>query len=98
MKTSLGFRRNQVVVDTKDPIFPARIWKVLDDGHVIVIDCGLHVKKVHETQLVNTGYKGRWTSNRSITGKTHFLGMSRLRSLLKGARHYNPKLIPEKRD
>jgi len=88
------------VQDKLDPLFPARVWKLVGIDEAIVIDCGLHVKRVPLAQLNLLNYKGR----RDTFGKydkpaseCHFLGMSRLRWLLKGARVYNPMLVPEKR-
>jgi hypothetical protein len=82
-------RRNSVVIDKEKDLynFYKRVWRVIDDENVVTICCGLHVKveKVCGLELVD--YSGRYE------GK-HFLGMSRLRSLLKGARHYNPTLSP----
>jgi hypothetical protein len=98
IKTTNGLKRNHVVEDVNNStsgFWPARIWRILDSEHVITICTGLHVKKMHVSELRKLDYTGRWMSNRSIREKTHFLGMTRLRGLIKGARRYNPELIPE---
>jgi hypothetical protein len=82
-------KRNSVVIDKDKDLFNfyKRVWKVVDEETVITICCGLHVKLEKKSDLELVNYTGRYD------GK-HFLGMSRLRSLLKGARRYNPELIP----
>ena len=94
MITSNGIKRNHVVYDKNNKVFPARVWKVLSSDSILVIDCGLHVKILDISNVEKTSYRGRWVM-KTATEKSYFLGMSRLRSLLKGARHYNPTLTPE---
>lgn len=85
-----SIRRNSVVISKNKDMFNfyKRVWKVVDKHHVITICCGLHVKLEKKSDLELTNYRGRYEKN-------HFYGMSRLRSLKKRARQYNPKLIPE---
>ena len=93
MKT---IRRNSVVRDNLDRTFICRVWKLVGADRALIIDCGYLLKDVPLSQLTLLEYSGRWTSKRSVLEKTHFLGMSRLRSLIKGTKYYNPHMIPIK--
>ena len=80
-------KRNSVVMETETAFyrFYGRVWKVLDENRVVVIDCGLHVTVYDEKELDLCSYRGKHR------GK-HFDGMPNLRNLMMSARRYNPKL------
>lgn len=92
-------KRNDVVTDRAYGdcrLLYGRVWKRYDEHHVIVIDCGRHVKIYHEDGLVLSDYKGyyKWQHHpgNDYGNPIRFQYMTGLRKLKKMAKHYNPTL------
>lgn len=93
----MKFKRRQVVMEAKGDShrFYGRVWKILDDQYVVVIDCGCNVTKYHVDELeAHDEYKGyiepeMWWRKRI---KRLFIPMTSMRRLKIMARHYNPNL------
>lgn len=93
------FKRRQVVMEAKVDMFRfyGRVWKIVDEHHVIVIDCGRHVTKYHVDDLIACDdYKGfmseRWWHHEAR--RKVWIPMTSMRRLKKRARYYNPTLTP----
>jgi len=82
-------KRNDVVKPKgSNDFFYGRIWRTLEDGRLVVICCGKHVKVYKPEELeVTNDYKG-YTYN----GK--FYRMTSLKRLKLYASHYNPHFGP----
>lgn len=70
-----------------------RVWRRVDDNHVVVIDSGKHVQLYHEDELILTDYIGRWKWQRhpgNDYGHTpRWSKMTSLRRLKAMAKDYN---------
>lgn len=54
-------KRNDIVAPkySHGAVFYGRVWKRIDDDHVVVIDTGKHVTIYADSELVKLNYKGR---------------------------------------
>lgn len=86
-------RRNDIVRQKKDGWFYGRVWKRVDDDHVVVICCGKHITTYRDDELeVHNDYKGKWSQ--SFDGQVRdrypvFYRMPTLRKLKQRASGYH---------
>lgn len=91
-------KRNDVVIEriNRGYAFYGRVWKRLDDEHVVVIDCGKHVQIYHEDELILSDYRGDYTwqhyPGNDYNNPVRFRYMPGLRKLKRAAKWYNPTL------
>lgn len=91
-------KRNDVVIERKNRgyAFYGRVWKRLDNDHVIVIDCGRYVQIYHEDELELSNYKFRYEwqhhPGNEYNNPVRVRFMTGLRKLKKMAKRYNPTL------
>lgn len=89
-------RRNDIVRQKKDGWFYGRVWKRVDDDHVVVICCGKHITTYRDDELeVHNDYKGKWSQ--SFDGQVRdrypvFYRMPTLRELKQYAACYHPEV------
>lgn len=102
MVNSRELKHNDVVIQKENNgwAFYGRVWKRLDNNHVVVIDCGKYVQIYHESELVLSSYKGDYMwqhyPGNDYGNPTRFLFMPNLRKLKKAARRFNPNLEPSR--
>jgi len=88
-------RHNDIVCerDGSRGFWPGRVWKRVDENHVIVIDCGKHVTLYRDDQLMRSDYRGRWLWGREPGNhrgrKPVWSAFTSLRQLKKDSARYN---------
>ena len=92
---SRRLRHNDVVMVKKHDgwAFYGRVWRRLDEDHVVVIDCGKNVIVYADADLERHDYKGHWRWNREPDNDRGniplFDYMTSLRQLKRMASCYN---------
>lgn len=81
-------KRNDIVFSKKEQesggwILYGRVWRVLKDGRLVVIDGGSHVRIYNPDELIHSDYKG-------CIRKGRFVRMDSLKRLKFFASTYNP--------
>ncbi len=84
-------RRNSIVKHKHpDKSFYGRVIRVLDEGKVFWICCGLHFHITHVENLIETDYKGYVRENIfDRKAKPRFVPMTTLRNLKRRAKQYH---------
>lgn len=100
--TARKIRRNDIVVYKHDPGFWApygRVNRVIDEGHVEVIDCGKYIRILPVEDLeVHNFYRGYWDTAGVLREKFPvFRRMVSLRKLKQMTSNYNDQVWKRKR-
>lgn len=86
-------KRNDVVHPRQNGFFYGRVWRRLDENHVVVICCGKYVLAYHEDELVLSDYTGDWEwlkhPGNEYGNTPRWNRMTSLKKLKKNARNYN---------
>jgi|APDee1175537692_1029409.scaffolds.fasta_scaffold05173_2 hypothetical protein len=90
------FKHNDIVIpkDKSRGFWPGRVWRRIDDNHVVVVDCGRYVTIYNEDDIVLANYNGRWLWGRGPDNekgkKPVWSYFTSMRMLKKRAAKYNP--------